>query len=161
MSPPVILLAVGTAFSAIGTLAAAKNAADVAKFNEKVSKQNATIARQTSAEQEARFRRASRQRMGTLRAGFAGSSLLNGSAFDALADSAAQEELEALSIRYEGELAARGYTSQAKLYDAEQSNAKIRGVFGAASQTLQGAGTALSLRSGVTKTPTPAKTQWV
>ena len=144
---PLALMIAGTAVAAVGTLAAASNSAAAHRYNADMAKQNAVLARQAAAEREARFRRESRQRMGAMRAGFAGQGLLTGSAIDALADSAAQEELEALSIRYEGELQARGYTSRATTERTASSNARIRGYYSAAATSLRGAGTALNLTS--------------
>ena len=131
MTGPEIALAatiIGTATSAVGQLKQASAAQATAKFNSQVSANSATNARATAAENEKRFRRLSSKRMGQLRA--------RGASADLLADSATEEELEALTIRHSGE-------AQGKAFDAAGIIEKSRGRVAAQSARFGAAGTLL------------------
>lgn len=117
------LMNVGGSFlDAFGALFQGEAAARAAEFNAAVERQNAQISLQNAAEAEKRFRRMSRKRMGAARAARGASGVtLEGSALDALAESAMQEELDALTIRYQGELRARDHRIRAQMsqYEAD------------------------------------------
>lgn len=134
-----LLLVAGTAVSAVGQLASASAAKNASNFNAQVASNNAIAARQTAAANAARESRLSRKRLGALRANIGASGItLAGTPLDLLEDSAAEEELNRLSIIQGGETQARGFENTASLDRAAASNAQTAGFFGAGSELLLG-----------------------
>ena len=85
-------------------------------YNAKVKDMQAGIARQQANAREEQQRRKARQLLGTQRAAISESGIgLMGSALDIAEESSTRAELDALTIRYEGELESKGL-----LADAEQ-----------------------------------------
>ena len=116
------LMVASTAISAIGAIqqgkaaeAQAKAQADANKYNARVKEIQAGVEREAAGRREEQQRRKARQVLGEQRAALVQSGIgMMGSALDIEEQSATAAELDALSIRYEGELAAKGM-----LYDAE------------------------------------------
>ena len=130
-------LAIGAGISAFSSLFEGEATARANKYNAGIERLNATIARQNAAEAERRFRRMSKKRMGSMRAARGASGLaLDGSALDAMADSAMQEELDALTIRYQGEIKARSHEANARLARQQAKNSSLSGALGAASAVI-------------------------
>lgn len=125
------LLIAGTALSAGSAVVQGVQASKTAKYNAKVGEIKATAARADAAENERRFRRTTAQRMGALRAGRP----TEGSALDIVADSAIEEELQALSIRHQGEVQAIGLQSGAAL-DRSRAGSAMAGGFAKAGSAL-------------------------
>jgi len=126
---PLIISAVSAA-AAISQGQQAKAAAD---YNAKIDEQNAAITRQQAGQREEAFRSEARQTLGRQRAAFAESGTgLGGSNLDIIKDSALNLELDALNIRYQGELEARGLVEQAKITRLEgrqrRANAGLQAV---------------------------------
>lgn len=133
---------------------AAQNAAD---YNAEMEAQNARVARQQAGAREEAQRRQARQVLGEQRAALSQAGIgLAGSAADVYGQSAANAELDALNIRYEGELGARGLLAQSELSRHEGSvsamngkSAKRASYVNAASSLLAGASSAYGYaRSG-------------
>lgn len=125
---------------AVSQVKAGKAQAAADNYNAELAERDAVISRQNAAFEEQRFRRMSRKRLGEMTAGFGASGFtIGGSALVAIADSAAQEELDALTIRYQGELKAVGYGESAALDRSRAKDAKRAGYFGAGSELLLGA----------------------
>jgi hypothetical protein len=122
MADPVTLMVVSTAVSAVGALQAgaaaeaqAKAQADANAYNARVKEIQAGVEREAAGRREEQQRRKARQVLGEQRAALVQSGVgMMGSALDIEEQSATAAELDALSIRYEGEMAAKGL-----LYDAE------------------------------------------
>lgn len=137
----------------------AKSQQDAADYNAKVQAQNAAVARQQASAREEAQRRQARQILGEQRAALSQAGIgLAGSAADVYGASAGAAELDALNIRYEGELDARGLLAQSSLSTFEGQvagrNARTAGQAGylnAASSLLSGASSAY----GYAKTPKP------
>jgi len=116
-------------------------------YNAKVQEQNAATIRQQASAREETQRRQARQILGEQRASLAQAGIgLEGSAADIYGQSAANAELDALNIRYEGELEAGGLLAQSKqsVFQSEVSglNAKTAqraGYTNAATGILSGA----------------------
>lgn len=130
----------GTALSAISTLQQGRAQAQANKFNAAVAEQNATAARQKAAfdeqlrrEQLERVQAAARAAIGKSGSDFSGSAL------DVMAQNAAAAELDALAIRYGGEVRAVGAENQAALDRFQAGQARAGGYFGAGAKLLQGA----------------------
>lgn len=159
MADPVSWFAIAAAGAkAAGSLVegiAAKRQGDyegaVAGENAKTARENAARARSDAAAAEEAQRRQARKSLGrsaaaAAQSGVAGAGLGEGSTGAALKQASQEAELDALSIRYEGETTARGHESDARQFDMERKAAFQRGrmgllsgVLGAASAGLSGA----------------------
>lgn len=133
MADPVTLLLVGSAaLGAVGSFSAGQAEANARTANAKVAEQNSVIAKQQAAEDEKRQRRENLRRMGALTA------RTDSDDFDLLADSAMEAELDALTIRHQGDLTARGFDIEAEQERTAASNAKTAGFVGAGTSLLKG-----------------------
>jgi hypothetical protein len=164
MAPLPLVLAIGSAvIGAVGAIHSAnaqaagyKASARANDYNAKVLAQNATIARQQANAREEAQRRVARQALGEQRAALAQAGIgLGGSAADVYGRSAANAELDALNIRYEGELDARGLLAQSeqeryqgKVNLMNAKSAKQGGYLDAASSLLAGASKAYGIKKG-------------
>lgn len=123
MADPVTLMIASTAVQAVGAIQAGQAAQEEANaraqaniYNAKVKEMQAGIARQQADAREEQQRRKGRQLLGAQRAAIAESGVgFMGSALDIAEESSTRAELDALTIRYEGELESKGL-----LADAEQ-----------------------------------------
>lgn len=124
-----------------------KAQAQADEYNATIQSQNAAVARQQANAREEAQRRQARQVLGEQRAALSQAGIgLSGSAADIYGQSAANAELDALNIRYEGELDSRGLLAQSELstYQGKVSgmnakSAKQAGTLSAASTALSGA----------------------
>lgn len=129
----------GTAFSVMGALQSGANA-------QKVGEYNATVAQQKAQADEATQRRRTNALLSTARANVGASGIeLSGSPLDVIANSAAEAELDALNIRYGGQITAQRERLQGSVARSQSYTA-------AASSLLQGLSSAS--RAG-RKTTTP------
>lgn len=148
------LLAGSAALSAIQAISSGEQAGQNADAQAAAASYNATVQRQQADQafsvanaEEERQRRAGRAVLGQQRAAVAeAGGGFGGSAFDIMSDSAAAAELDALNIRYQGQLQARGHRAQAGLSDYEAAmsrynarQARIGGYIGAGAALLSGA----------------------
>ena len=109
---------------------AAQAEAQAADYNAQLARQNATLARQQYGEEERRFRERGAKQIGAIRAQLGATNLsLEGSPMDVIEDTAANLELDALTIRHRGELEALGYESEAQLADFRAANARRQSSF--------------------------------
>ena len=120
-----------TAFSVLGSIqqARAQEAqleaqAQAAAFNQRVAEQNAEIVRQQTDANIERQDRERRLRAGQARAQMGASGISGGSFLDILQSSAAQEELDLLTLENEGFLRQRDFSTQADLLGAQAENAR-------------------------------------
>lgn len=144
------LMLIGGAVQAIGAIQAGKaqqaeaNArAQANQYNAKVKEMNAQIARTQANAREEQQRRKGRQVLGAQRAGIAQAGIgFGGSALDIMEQSADTAELDALNIRYEGELQSTGLLADA---EAERYEAGVNRMAGrnAMKAAYIGAGSAL------------------
>lgn len=129
-----------TAMSVIGTLASAKSEADAAKYNAKVATQQAGQVASAANQQEEAQRRKARIFQGEQRAAISESGTgLGGSNLDIERQSEVMQELDALNIRYEGNVQRTGLLNQAALYKSQAKGAMTKGLISAAG-TLFGSG---------------------
>ncbi len=139
---PMVMLA-GTAVSAVGAMSQANAQSAAASYNAQINQRNATIATQQATAEAARMQRQSDLIQGSMLAGLGASGLsVDGSALDALADSAAQSQLDIETIKYGGRLKAMGYHENAALDRMASRTAKEQGVLRTASEVLTGVGRA-------------------
>lgn len=127
--------------AAVGAMSQAASARSAAKYNASIAERNAVVARQQAAVNEDAQRRAAYRALGRMRAGYGAAGVtVEGSPLDVLEDSAAEAELDALNIRYKGELTAMGYQDEATLQRMRGKAAMTAGIFKAGSALLGGAG---------------------
>lgn len=137
MADPATLALVGAGVSVTGALQSGRNAETLGNYNAQIDEQNAVVARQQAAVDEMRQRRMGRKRTGAIRAAVGASGIqMAGSAMDALADSIMEEELDAATIKYQGELKARGLRQSATGSRFEGQAAKQLSYANAASKVL-------------------------
>lgn len=134
------LTVLGTGVSIAGQMAQSSQAAKMAEYNATLERNRAIEAEQVSAEQERRHRESARRMLAAQRAsiGASGVDIGTGSALLAQADSAANLELDALTIRHSGSAeAARARSAEA----AERFRAagiRSNRFFGPAASLLKG-----------------------
>jgi hypothetical protein len=128
----------------------AKSQAQADEYNAEMGRLNAASARQQADAREEAQRRQARQVLGEQRAALSQAGAgLSGSAADVYGQSATNAELDALNIRYDGELQARGLLAgaaqdsmQAQISRTNARTARSAGTLNAASTLLAGASTA-------------------
>ncbi len=126
------------------------SAAQAAEYNAQVDRNRADNAMQVANANEEAQRRHARIVIGQTRAGLAQAGIgAEGSASDVLQQSSENAELDALNIRYQGQLQAQGLTNQANLDDytartarSNASSARTGGWLNAGASLLSSAGTA-------------------
>jgi hypothetical protein len=134
------LIIAGTAISALGSIQQGKSAQSAANANADNLEQNAAIERSQANQREEAKRREARMILGNQRAGFAqAGGGMGGSAADVMRQSSINAELDALTLRYEGDLRARGMQAEAQQERFAGKVAKRAGYFNAASSILSGA----------------------
>ena len=137
-----------TALQIIGTTAAgiaraqaeAQNDAGWARYNAAVARNQATATRQRAAVEEARRRDQLRGTLGREATRFlTGGVAIDGSPLEVLGDTAAQGELDALTVRYGGVLDSQGAETRARLEDWRARQAVRRGRRAVGTALLSGA----------------------
>lgn len=149
----------GTAFSAISAIQQGNAAKASGDYNAALYERNAQIAQQQSAADETRQRRLATMRAGANRAAVGASGIqVDGSPLDILESNAAQEELDALMIRWNGQNAADSARASGALARAQGENAQRSGYMQAGSAILLGGAKAFS---GIgSTTPAPKATNY-
>jgi len=154
MDPGSWIMAASAVVGAISSMDAADASADNSRAQAAAAQTNATIAQQnahntlavSSANEDAQRRKSAyalgQQRASLLSAGIGA----EGSAADVLAQSTGNAEMDALNIRYQGQLQAANYQNQSLMANAQSSaalrsaaNAEDAGTLGAATSLLGGA----------------------
>jgi hypothetical protein len=140
MVASLILAGVAAATSAAGAIYKGQAEGKAADYNSQIANQQAVLARQQGAEQSRRFDIQSRRDMGSIRSGFGGSGVsMAGSVLDVLGESAANAELDSLTIQHGAELKARGYESDARMSRFRGKTARTSGFLSASGELLKGA----------------------
>lgn len=135
------LIIAGTAMQAIGAIQQGNAARGAANYNAAMLDQNAATERQQAGAREDAQRRRAAQVLGSQRAAFAQSGGgMGGSAADVMQQSAINAELDALTLRYEGDLRARGMESQAVGERFAGKQAQRQGYMQAVGSILGGVG---------------------
>ena len=135
------IMAVGTLVQTIGGISSGIAAKKASEFNAKVAEQNAALVREQTAEDVRRFRVQSRQALGSLRAQIGGSGVeFTATPLAVLGESAANAEMDALTLERAGENKAKGLISDAEFERIKGSAAKKAGFISAAGTLLSGAG---------------------
>ena len=133
------IAAAGAVFSAVGAISGGQAANRTAQYNAAIADRNAVVATQQASANEEAQRKLDARRMGTMRAGYGASGVTSdGSVLDVLGDSIAEAELNALNIRYEGQLSSQGYGDSATSQRAAGKNARTSGYIQAGASLLTG-----------------------
>lgn len=129
----------GVVIAAAGAAVSGIQQSNMNKYNAKVAKNNAISAQRIGRAEEMKQRRDAYRRMGAMRAAYGAAGVnLTGSPIDILADSAMEEELDALTIRYNYNSQAQGYQSQSMLDRRRAQSALYAGGFEAGTTLLTG-----------------------
>lgn len=160
------MLAASAAVSAVGAIqqgmaasAQAQAASQAANYNAIIKQQQAAVERQQAGAREEQSRRQSRQVLGQQQAALAQAGIgMGGSALDISDQSEFLAELDALTLRYEGDLKARGLLASAEqsLYEgraaiAAGENARTASYISAGASLLSAAGTYKYYSAGMPK----------
>jgi hypothetical protein len=138
-----IMMAAGAAVSAYGAIQQANAQKSAAAFNASLNERNALVATQQATAEAERIRHSAARTQGAAVARFGASGLtIEGSALDALADSAANAQLDMETVKYRGTLRAMGYHDSATLDRIAGKTAEEQGQLRAASEVLTGVGRA-------------------
>lgn len=156
---PMMLVAAGTA-QAVSAIRQGNYANNVAKAQAENLNQQASATRGLTVIREEAQRKNAREVIGRqLAAGAEAGGSLAGSNLDALRESMMNAEMDALGIRYEGEVKARGLENEAKMVRSRGKEAKIGGYLSAAGSILTaGAG---YLYAGGTLPTSPTQKQLI
>lgn len=141
--------ALGGAAGATGSVMQGFAAKQQAEYNASVAEAHAAAARAQAALDESTSRKKSAMLLGTIRArAAANTGEVSGSALDVLADSAAEAELEALTLRYQGEVRARAMESEAAIERKRGKSAVLEGFVGAGTRLLTAGNYAMKAYGG-------------
>lgn len=140
----------------------AKSQAQAAEYNATVSTQNAQIARNNASIREEVQRRKSRSILAQQFAGTAQAGIdFSGTAADVFNQSETMAELDALNIRYEGDLQSRGLLAEATGERYQAASALVNGKNAQTAANISAAGSLLQGASGykyMSSTPSSATT---
>lgn len=137
------IAAVSAVVSAVGVISSADASRRAANQNADIAEQNAIAARQKAAYDEQMHRERVKKILGSQRALYGKAGVeMTGSPLLVMEDTAEQGELDALAIRFGGEVSASQNRSQANLMRMQGRDAMTAGTFTAGATLLQGAGNA-------------------
>lgn len=132
---------VGTA----GAIQSGKSQEDMAEYNAAVATEDAKAAKYKAGYDEQAHRDQVRKTLSAQRAAYGASGVdMTGSPLLVMEDTAQQGELDALAIRYGGDVEASRQRSAANLYRMQGSSAKTSSYYQAGSTLLSGASSTLS-----------------
>lgn len=135
-----IIGAVGTVVQTIGAIGQGNAGKQSGEYNAQIAEQNIGIVRQQAKDDERQLRVHGQKTLGEMRAGFGASGVQSneGSAADIIGQSAANIEMDALTVRHGGEIQAWKHQQQANLYRLQGANAQTAGLFEGAGKLLSG-----------------------
>jgi hypothetical protein len=124
----------------VGALVSAHAKKNAAEYNQGIAEQNAKIAvDQANVNETAQRRRAAIQ-IGRQVSATAENAGLSGTGLDLIGQSTAEAEMDALNIRYGGQLGKISGEAQGKLYSMQADDAETAGYLNAGSAALSGYG---------------------
>jgi hypothetical protein len=142
---------VGTAVSVVGTVMSAQQQNDMADYNAAVSNQNAQMAEEKAAYDARIHNQGVRKILAAQRSlyGKSGISSEEGSPLLVMDDTIKQGAMDALAIRYGGDVAAAQQRSAANLSKMQGKNAMTSGMLGAGTTLLSGTASAYKTYTGL------------
>jgi len=148
----IALLIIGLALSAIGMISSGQAQAKAARYNAQVAERQATAATQKAAYEEEMRREKGRKLSASQRAAAGATGITMESFSDVFAQTALDTELDALAIRYGGDIGSSMYKSEATGQRFTGTQAKKAGTISAGATLLTGAGTVMgAYQSGLNK----------
>ncbi len=140
----------GGLLGAYGEWQRGDNAMAVAEMNAAKAEQDAKAVREIAADEERKQRTLGRKALGDIRTtyGASGVQTTTGSALDVLEESARNVELDALNIRYQGELQARSLFEDARISRFRGESTRSEARLGAAAQLLKAGSRAAAQGAG-------------
>jgi septal ring-binding cell division protein DamX len=150
MSWAYVAVAAAAVVSAIGTAVSADAQRRAANTNADIQMEAAKAARQKAGYDEQRHRESIQKLLSAQRALYGKSGLeMSGSPLLVMEDTAGEGELDALAIRYGGDVAAARARSGANLSRMQARDVQTAGYFQAGSTLLSGAGSAFGSKAKV------------
>jgi hypothetical protein len=145
-------MGVGTVMGASGMLYQGQAQEQAAKYNAEVGMQNAKFTREAAASEESKARLLGKKTIGQARANIGASGIqTDASAMDVLEESAANNEMDALTIRHNGAMKAWAYEAGAALDLESGKNAMAGARVGAVASLLKGSGETYSSYHSLSK----------
>jgi hypothetical protein len=133
-------LLLGGAIEAMGAVQELESQAQASDYNAAVAEQNKVISKQQAQEDARRLEIEGRKVQGTISANLGASGInREGSAMDVLEESAANAELDRLSVIYAGDVKSQSYGAQAELDRFSARSARSQKFYGAAAPLIRGA----------------------
>lgn len=149
MADPATLALVAAGVKAVGSLVTGFGQAAAEENNAAIAEQNRKIAINQAAADESKVRRQVGKQQGQLRADIGSSGFDSGAGFgDILADSAIEGELEALTVRHQGQLKVRGFAIERDQAKHAAKLHKVGAVLGAGTSLLGGASEYQQIKQG-------------
>lgn len=153
-------LAAGIASAAIGAAGALQTGRDAAAagdLNAQVQENNAKAARDAAQAVAVDIRRETQRNLGTIRANAAASGVIanEGSALEALVESAGEGELAALRAVHKGEVEGANFNAQAALDRFQAQSARTQSYYKAGASLLGGFSKAEGLLTGGARRTSP------
>ena len=144
------LMIASAAMQAVGSIAQGNAANAAAQANATALSNQAEAELRASGAREEQQRRQNRQFLGAQRAALAQAGIgVDGSAYDIARQSAINAELDALNIRYEGQLRSKNLRDQATITRFEGKQAKTAGYLGAGAAILGGVSNYAGVKAGL------------
>lgn len=139
-------MAAGAGIQAVGAIQQGNSNASVASYNAQIANQNAGIVEAQGIEQERRSRVQSAKAIGGEQAAYGASGVSSdGSAMDVIRNSAANAELNALTIKNNADIKVTALQNEEALDYYRASNDRTSGYLNAASSLVGGSGKVASM----------------
>ena len=134
-----VMMAAATVASAAGTYAQGQAQASAYEANATAAEQAARAQREKASHEAGLVREQGQSVLSTQRARYGASGVaMTGSALDVALSTARKNELDALTVKYNGEVNARMNENQASVYRSQADSAKTAGTIGAFTTLLTG-----------------------
>lgn len=135
------VMAAGTAMQAVGAIHQGNANAAISEYNANVANNSAAIVQQQGAEQERLARISASKQIGMMTASYGASGVTgDGSAEDVIRNSAANAELNALTLKSNTDIKATALKNEASLDYYRANNDRVSGYFNAFAGALGGGG---------------------
>ena len=136
-----VLMGIGTAFSAIGTLQQARASADAAEYNSRVAEMEASAVKISGAREVEKLEREKRLTAAQQRAGYAKAGVrLEGSPFEVLSETATQYQLDIEAQKYTTRVGISRAQSEAQIARQRAGAYRTAGMIGFGQTLLTGIG---------------------
>lgn len=143
------LMAAGPALNVAGAIHQGNSNAAISEYNAQMANRNAGIVQQQGAEQERRSRVQAGKQIGGMVSAYGASGVSSdGSAADVIRNSAANAELNALTIRNNADIKATALRNEASLDYYRANNDRVAGYMNAVATMIPGVGKIASSQGG-------------